>query len=263
MMENKILNQLDTGWAGRPVLWFPLLDSTNEYGKKLGMEKTVHGTLILADGQSGGKGRRGRSWESPAGQNIYMSLCVEPEFPAEHAAGLTLVMALAAAEAIREVTGAEAGIKWPNDLVLHGRKICGILTELCFRDEQPVVVIGVGINGNSTEFPEELRQTAGSLKLATGKEICREDLVCAVLRKFEAFYEQYEKTEDLSLLKDSYENCLVNVGKEVCVLDPKGSYRAVAEGITKDGSLIVACQDGTRQEISSGEVSVRGIYGYV
>lgn len=262
-MKYKILDQADTVWAGKPLIWFPLVDSTNEYGKKLGMEKTVHGTLILADGQSGGKGRRGRSWESPAGQNIYMSLCVEPEFPVEHAAGLTLVMALAAAEAIREVTGAEAGIKWPNDLVLHGRKICGILTELCFRDEQPVVVIGVGINGNSTEFPEELRQTAGSLKLATGKEICREMLVAAVLHKFEAFYEKYKETEDMTLLKASYESCLVNRGREVCVLDPKGSYRAVAEGIAKNGSLIVVCKDGSRQEISSGEVSVRGICGYV
>lgn len=262
-MKNEILNQLDTAWTGKPFLWFPMLDSTNEYGKKLGMKETVHGTLIVADGQTSGKGRRGRLWESPVGENLYMSLCVEPEFPAERTAGLTLVMALAVSEAIREVTGMNAGIKWPNDLVIRGKKICGILTELCFRGNTPVVVIGVGINVNSTKFPEGLDQTAGSLILEAGKEICREQLLAAVLDKFEAFYGQYEKTQDLTLLRESYESRLVNIGKEVCVLDPKGSFCAVSEGITKTGSLIVVRQDGVRQEISSGEVSVRGIYGYV
>lgn len=262
-MKQLLLDRPDKAWTGKPNFWFPMLDSTNEYGKKLGMTQKVHGTVIVADGQSSGKGRRGRVWESPAGENLYMSLCVEPEFPAECAAGLTLVMALAVSEAVREVTGLEAGIKWPNDLVSRGRKICGILTELCFRDGIAVVIIGVGINVNSTKFPETLAQTASSLRLETGKEICREQLLAAVLDKFEAFYEQYEKTQDLTLLRESYESRLVNIGKEVCVLDPKGSYSAVSEGITKTGSLIVARQDGTRQEISSGEVSVRGIYGYV
>lgn len=262
-MRMKVLNELKTAWAGRSCLCFDTLDSTNDYGKELAKHKCVHGTLIVADTQTAGKGRRGRIWQSPKGSTVSMSLCLEPKLPTERVAGLTLVMALAVAEAIAEVADVNPQIKWPNDIVVNNKKICGILTEMCFVDAHYVVIIGVGINVNTENFPEEIRGIAGSLKIESGREISREKLIAAVMKYFEGFYEQYEQTQDLSLLKECYEAMLVNQGREVQVLDPKAAYTGIAKGITDDGNLVVVCQDGTEREVYSGEVSVRGLYGYV
>lgn len=262
-MRENLKNESNTGWAGKTCLSFNTLESTNDYGKALAKEQRVHGTLIVADEQTAGRGRRGRIWQSPKGTSIYMSLCLEPEFLPERAPGLTLVMALAAAAGIREVTGAESKIKWPNDLVVNKKKVCGILTELCMEKDRYVVVIGTGINVNTEHFPEEIRETATSLKLETGKAIVKETLIHAILKHFEICYEKYSQTGDLTLLKGSYEAILANKDQEVCVLDPKGAYTGIAAGITNDGSLIVICEDGSKKTVSSGEVSVRGLYGYV
>ena len=262
-MRMNLLNELETAWAGKTCLCFDILDSTQEYGKELAKTESVHGTLIVADTQTAGKGRRGRIWQSPKGTTISMSLCLEPKISVEHISGMTLVMALAVAEAIKELTGSEPQIKWPNDIVVNGKKICGILTELCFQNGKGIVIIGVGINVNTEEFPEEIREIASSLKIETGKEICREALIASVMKYFEKFYEQYEKTEDLSLLREAYENMLANKERCVNVLDPQQPYQGVAKGITDAGNLIVVREDGTTCEVYSGEVSVRGLYGYV
>ena len=262
-MRNLELEQLETAWAGKTCLCFDSMESTQNYGKELGKKEPVHGTLILAEEQTAGRGRRGRSWQSEKGANIAMSLCLEPKLRTEHAVGLTLVMALAVAEGIKKVTGREPQIKWPNDIVLNGRKICGILTEMCFKDGGYIVVIGVGINVNNTGFPEDIKGTASSLKLETGAEISREALIASVMECFENYYEIYEQTEDLALLKEQYESMLANKNREVNVLDPKEPYKGTAKGINSAGNLIVVCEDGTEKEVYSGEVSVRGIYGYV
>ena len=262
-MRNLELEQLETAWAGKTCLCFDSMESTQNYGKELGKKEPVHGTLILAEEQTAGRGRRGRSWQSEKGANIAMSLCLEPKLRTEHAAGLTLVMALAVAEGIKKVTGREPQIKWPNDIVLNGRKICGILTEMCFKDGGYIVVIGVGINVNNTGFPEDIKGTASSLKLETGAEISREALIASVMECFENYYEIYEQTEDLALLKEQYESMLANKNREVNVLDPKEPYKGTAKGINSAGNLIVVCEDGTEKEVYSGEVSVGGIYGYV
>lgn len=262
-MKTEILSQLETVWAGRNCLCFDVLDSTNDYGKELAKKQPVHGTLIVADTQTAGKGRRGRIWQSPGGTTISMSLCLEPKLQADQVSGLTLVAALSVAEAIREVTGADPRIKWPNDIVLNGKKICGILTEMCFKENTYAVVIGIGINVNTESFPEEIQEVASSLKLETGKEISREKLIAFVMKYFEMFYEQYEQRSDLTLLKQRYERMLANKDREVQVLDPVAPYTGIARGITAAGNLVVVCRDGTEKEVSSGEVSVRGLYGYV
>lgn len=262
-MRMNILNQLETAWAGKTCLCFDTLDSTQEYAKKLAKKQNVHGTLITAETQTAGKGRRGRVWQSPKGTTISMSLCLEPKMQTDHVAGLTLVMALAVAEGIREVTDARPQIKWPNDIVLNGKKICGILTEMIFKENGYVVIIGVGVNVNTEAFPEEIREIASSIKCETGKEIERETLIASVMKYFEIYYEQYKKTEDLSLLKEQYESMLANKGREVNVMDPKAPYKGVAGGINSVGNLLVVREDGTEIEVYSGEVSVRGLYGYV
>lgn len=262
-MRTEILNQLETAWAGKNCLCFSTLESTNEYAKELAKKESVHGTLIVANAQTAGKGRRGRIWQSQEGTTISMSLCLEPKLSTDKVSGLTLVAALAVAEAIRKVTGAKPRIKWPNDIVLNGKKICGILTEMCFKAEAYAVVVGVGINVNADNFPEEIKEVASSLKLETGKYISREKLIAAVMKYFEQFYEQYEKTEDLTLLKQHYESMLANIDSQVRVLDPQTPYTGIAKGITPAGNLVVVCEDGTEKEVYSGEVSVRGLYGYV
>ena len=258
-----VLSELDTTWAGKTCLCYEQIPSTQEEGKILAAKQNVHGYLLIAEEQTAGKGRRGRSWESPKGKNIAMSLCLEPQISINHVAGLTLVMALAAAKAIKKVTGICPQIKWPNDLVINGKKICGILTEFFAKPEGYAVIVGVGINVNTEEFPEEIRDTASSLKKENGKEISREQLILAVMKQFEADYEAYTQTEDMSLLKEEYESLLVNCERKVMVLDPKGTYGGTAKGITPEGNLIVLREDGTEISVSSGEVSVRGVYGYV
>ena len=264
LSEAELLSCLKTEWAGGRIVYFDATDSTNAQAKRLAEAHAPHGTLVVSDRQDGGKGRRGRSWASPSGVGIWMSLILRPEIAPSSASMLTLAAALAVREGIQEETGLSPLIKWPNDLVLNGKKICGILTEMSTElMEIQYVITGIGINVNQREFPPEIRDTATSLSLEAGRCFRRSSLIAAILKAFEKDYAAFLKTGDLSLLLEEYNACLVNRGKEVCILDPSGEYRAVAEGIDESGSLLVTLPDGTRREIISGEVSVRGIYGYV
>lgn len=264
LSEAELLSCLKTEWAGGRTVYFDATDSTNVQAKRLAEAHAPHGTLVVSDRQDGGKGRRGRSWASPSGVGIWMSLILRPEIAPSSASMLTLAAALAVREGIREETGLSPLIKWPNDLVLNGKKICGILTEMSTElMEIQYVITGIGINVNQREFPSEIRDTATSLIQEAGRSFRRSSLIAAILKAFEKDYAAFLKTGDLSLLLEEYNACLVNRGKEVCILDPSGEYRAVAEGIDESGSLLVTLPDGTRREIISGEVSVRGIYGYV
>lgn len=261
--ESEIASRLDTKWAGRTVLHFDKTDSTNDQAKREAERGAAHGTLVVADTQSAGKGRRGRSWSSPAGTGIFMSLILKPELRPEYASMLTLVTALSAAEAIEETTGLAPMIKWPNDLVVNKKKVIGILTEMSTEMEQiHYIVIGIGINVNMETLPPELSETATSLKIEAGRKFSRANLIEAFLGYFEENYEKFEETCDLSLLADEYNRRLINRGKTVKVLDPAGEYTAKALGANEKGGLLIE-REGRMEVITSGEVSVRGVYGYV
>ena len=224
-----------TKWAGREIFYFDTIDSTNTKAKQLAEEGHPTGTLVVAEKQEAGRGRRGRGFESPAGVGI----------------------------AISEKTGQEAGIKWPNDIVMNGKKVCGILTEMSAQlDYINHVVIGIGINVKNKSFPKEIEQVATSILMETGLQVNRAELIEAVLEQFERYYEIFLETEDLSGLVKEYNAHLINMQKQVRVLDPKEPYEAKAMGITPHGELIVDTWEG-RKLVSSGEVSVRGVYGYV
>ena len=265
MNKEVLLSHLRSQTMGRTCVAFEETDSTNVQADRLAAEGAPHGTLVVADAQTAGKGRRGRTWVSKAGTNIYMSLMLRPEISPEHASMLTLVMGLSTAKVLGTVVSGygEIGIKWPNDLVWDGKKICGILTEMRM-DGAKVdhVVIGVGINVNGTDFPEELRETAASLCMVTGKELSRELLTARIMEQFEQDYEVFLKTETLSGLIEDYNHFLVNRDREVRVLDPQMEYTGIARGINEQGELLVECE-GERKRVYAGEVSVRGIYGYV
>ena len=173
-----------TRWAGQEIVCFTETDSTNVRARKLGENGAAHGTLVVAEQQTAGRGRRGRGWESPAGSSIYMSLLLRPEFLPNKAPMLTIVMAYSVATALREQTGLDFRIKWPNDIVLNGKKVVGILTEMSTEIEYiNHVVIGVGINVNTEAFPEEICATATSIRRESGKTWRRAELIAAILRQ--------------------------------------------------------------------------------
>ena len=263
-MKEQIACAVHTKWAGKNVVYFDVTDSTNIQARLCAENGAPHGTLVVADMQEGGKGRRGRSWVSPAGEGIWMSILLRPEIHAVSASMLTLVMALAAERGIREITGEQSLIKWPNDLVLNKKKICGILTEMATEQmEIKYVIVGIGINVGQKVFPEELKQSATSIFLETGKKYDRSLMIGAVMEALEEYYEMFIKTEDMSGLLELYNEKLVNRNQEVCVLAADGDFRGIARGINRTGGLLVELEDGKETEVISGEVSVRGVYGYV
>ena len=260
--ETTIADQIHTKWAGKTVHFARETDSTNLWIKRLAKEGASEGTLALAEFQSAGRGRLGRSWEVPEGTSVMMSILLRPKFEPQYAPTLTLVMGMAVAKAVKSL-GFDVSIKWPNDVVVSHKKICGILTEMWVRDGKiDYAVIGVGINVNIKEFPEEMADKATSLYLESGKEFDRSQIPGLVMEAFEEYYEKFAATCDLSGLKEEYESILANYNQPVRVL-AKEPYEGVARGITDGGELLVEKTDGTIVAVSAGEVSVRGLYSYV
>ena len=260
--ETTIADQIHTKWAGKTVHFARETDSTNLWIKRLAKEGASEGTLALAEFQSAGRGRLGRSWEVPEGTSVMMSILLRPKFEPQYAPTLTLVMGMAVAKAVKNL-GFDVSIKWPNDVVVSHKKICGILTEMGVRDGKiDYAVIGVGINVNIKEFPEEMADKATSLYLESGKEFDRSQIPGLVMEAFEKYYEKFTATCDLSGLKEEYESILANYNQPVRVL-AKEPYEGVARGITDGGELLVEKTDGTIVAVSAGEVSVRGLYSYV
>ena len=260
--ETTIADQIHTKWAGKTVHFARETDSTNLWIKRLAKEGAPEGTLALAEFQSAGRGRLGRSWEVPEGTSVMMSILLRPKFEPQYAPTLTLVMGMAVAKAVKNL-GFDVSIKWPNDVVVSHKKICGILTEMGVRDGKiDYAVIGVGINVNIREFPEEMADKATSLYLESGKEFDRSQIPGLVMEAFEEYYEKFAAACDLSGLKEEYESILANYNQPVRVL-AKEPYEGVARGITDGGELLVEKTDGTIVAVSAGEVSVRGLYSYV
>lgn len=252
-----------TKWAGTEIFCYPVLDSTNTKAKQLAEEGYPAGTLVVAEKQEAGRGRRGRNWESFKGAGIFMTLVLKPEINPNNASMLTLVAALAVSGAITKCTGRPAGIKWPNDIVMNGKKVCGILTEMSAQvDYINHVVVGIGINVHNENFPDEISHMATSLYLETGRHFERAVLIEEILEQFENYYEAFLETEDLSGLVKEYNSHLVNMRQQVRVIDPKEPFEGRAMGITSRGELIVDTWE-SRRLVSAGEVSVRGTYGYV
>lgn len=263
LSKNELVSIRKTKWVGTEICYFDVTDSTNTQAKSLGEGDAPNGTLVVAGKQKSGRGRRGRSFESPAGTGIFMTLLLRPEIEPQNASMLTLVSALAVAKGIEHMVDLPVQIKWPNDIVINGKKVCGILTEMSAQmDYVNYIVIGIGINVSNEEFPEEIKDVATSIYLESGKHVNRAMLIEKIWEEFEDYYELYEKTQDLSSLVKEYDSYLVNRGQKVRVLDPKEPYEGKAMGITDRGELIVDTWEA-RRLVSAGEVSVRGVYGYV
>ncbi len=263
IQADEVSSWLSTKWLGQEIHYKESVDSTNTWAKVLAEEGAPHGTVVLADEQTAGKGRRGRVWENPKGVNLAFTYLLRPQFLPESAPMLTLVMGLSVAQVCREY-GLDAWIKWPNDVVVNKKKICGILTEMSAQiDYVNYVVIGTGINVNQRSIPKELQDRATSFYMETGKSFSRAQMAASVMETFEKNYEIFLQTCDLSLLMDDYNRILVNNQQKVKVLDLQQEFTGIAQGITPKGELLVTKENKETVKIMAGEVSVRGFYGYV
>lgn len=268
LYPDDIKSRLTDGSICKKIESLEVTDSTNIRAKQLAEFGEEEGTLIIAERQTAGKGRRGRQWESEPETGIYMSLVLRPVINPVHVPGITLVTALAVVKAIKETCGANALIKWPNDIVLGGKKICGILAEMSSEmNFVNYVVTGIGINANNSQFPKEIEETATSLYLQTGKKTDRAQLAACIINYFGRYYSKFKESKDLMPFIDEYTSLLANKDREVKIFygmeeDSEKTETGMARGINKDGALIVDTKNGT-EYIMSGEVSVRGLYGYV
>ena len=264
LSKEEIASRIQTKWVGCQVVFLEETGSTNAEARSLAEKGFPHGTLIVADSQTGGKGRRGRSWYTPKGSSIAMSLILKPELEAEYASGLTLVQAMAAAKAIEEICNLEVKIKWPNDILVNEKKVCGILTEMNMEmTEISSIIIGTGINVNQEWFPEEISEIATSLKIEKKRMQSRADLIERICELFEEYFEMFMESKSLAAFKEEYNSYLISCGRIVKVLDPKGEFTGKSLGVNERGELCVQKENGDIVLVYAGEVSVRGIYGYV
>lgn len=251
---------LSTHSLGRNIIILEETDSTNEEGKRQGAAGAPDGTLCLAERQTGGKGRLGRVWSSPAGAGVWMTLLLRPQLAPKEATQLTLIAGLSVCQAIRRLTDCDAMIKWPNDVVIGRKKVCGILTELAADMERiHYVLVGIGINANLPEFQGELQKKATSLLLETGHKINRAALIQAVLEEFEAYYDRF-LTDLTADFITPYEALCVSLNRRVSVIRGGREITGQSIGLNQEGELLIRTDSGDILEIGSGEVTVQGIY---
>ncbi len=243
---------------------FDSIDSTNTYAKQLAAAGAKEGTLVISDEQTKGRGRLGRDWTSPKGTGIWMSLVLRPDIEPMHAAKMTQIAAAAMNAAIVEVTGLDAGIKWPNDIIVNKRKTCGILTEMSAElNTVSYVVVGIGVNVNVDVFPEDIRDKATSLKIETGEAIRRQDIVVAFARAFETFYHAYINENNFGLTLEYCKNNSVTIGQRVRIIHRSETLFGDAVDLNDDGELLVRFDNGEVKPVFYGEVSVRGLTDYI
>ena len=256
----QITEGLKTSVLGRTVVALPVVDSTNNEAKRQAVKGAAHGTLFVTKQQTGGKGRLGRSWESPSRQGICMSLLLRPQISPYEVTRITLLAGLAVCRAIRALTPCPAMIKWPNDVIIGRKKVCGILTEMAAETERVhYVVTGIGINVNTPSFPEQLHQKATSLYLETGNLYFRAALLQQILYEFELCYDAYLTDATADLLTPYKELC-ATLGRKIGFTRNGKMLIATAVDISHRGGLLVKLENGKKLEIHSGEVTVQGIY---
>ncbi len=241
---------------GREVVYFEETDSTNLRALALGEEGAAEGTVVIADRQSAGKGRLGRRWVSPAGVNLYASVLLRPPIPPRWAAQLTFLSAVAVARAIEETTGLQAHVKWPNDILLGGKKVAGLLNELNAETERVhFVVLGIGVNLNmhADQFPADLRYPATSVALETGEPVSRLAFTRSLLIHLDDLYGLF-LTKGFPPLLHAWESFFDMVGREADVDCQNRRLRGIVEGLDADGALLLRLPDGASERILAGDV---------
>lgn len=261
-----IESKLQTNRFARNIKIFESVDSTNNQAKKLALDNAEEGTLVTAEQQRAGKGRLGREWVSDKYKGIWMSLILKPSLPPEEAPLFTAVAAAAVVKGIEKSTNLHVGIKWPNDIIVNRKKVCGVLTEISADpDRINYIIVGIGINVNHIldDFPQEIKETATSISIEKGYKIARYEIIAQVMNQFEQLY-------DLAVLKNDFNHILdicrensVTLGSEVRVCSRNDEFIGIAKNLRNDGALIVIDAMGNERVVMSADVSVRGVNGYV
>lgn len=266
LTKGEILPYLHTEAAREKLICFDTIDSTNNYAKKLAMEGGLDGTAIVANEQTGGRGRRGRVFQSPKDSGIYFTLLYKPDVLPQEAINFTAYVAVAICDGIEAACGVRPGIKWTNDIVLGNKKLAGILTEMSLEGETGAlqyIVTGIGVNvrQKKEDFPEELQSIATSLMIETGRPVSRGRLAAEMMNAMETMYASW--LGDQGDYWQRYRDSCLTLGREVRLLRDGVETTAYAEDLAEDFGLIVRYPDGTREKIIAGEVSVRGLFGYM
>lgn len=262
-MKEAILSLLPPDYPWKDHLqWFDTIGSTNDYLKSIARKDAPHGTVVIADHQTGGHGRMGRSFQSPGGMGVYMSILLRPECPPSELMHLTCAAAVAMCDAVEQVSGIHPGIKWTNDLVFGKRKLGGILTELGLSPRGTVdyAIIGVGINCSQqrSDFAPEIQDIAASLSMTANRSIDRNALAAAMMDAFR----KMDLREKAAIL-ERYRKYCITVGQDISLVRGEEVRYGTAVDVDDEGALVVAFGDGTVEAINSGEVSIRGMYGYI
>jgi len=244
---------------GREIIFLDSTSSTNDVATKLGSkEKTPEGTVIIADEQKNGRGRFGRNWISPPGVNLYFTVILKPTLFPENISIVTLAAAVAVASSVREYTGIEAEIKWPNDILIHGRKIGGILVEMKSMGERiDLLNIGIGLNVNMQldTIPEDIRPFTTSLKTESKTDIDRCSLLNVILRQLEQIYKMILNGDKQTLINEWIQlNC--TIGKEVSVQSQNSTIRGVADSVNDNGELRIRLESGNIETVNAGELKI-------
>lgn len=256
LSENEIYLGLETEEIGRSVYFFESVTSTQKVAKEYAMNGAKHGTLIVADEQTEGRGRMVRKWYSPKGTGIWASFILRPDIQIQHAPQLTLLSAVAVVQAIKKVTHITPEIKWPNDILISGRKVCGILTELQAEEDRiQSVILGIGINVNQdkNDFSAEIIKKATSLKIELGKTVNRSSLIQSLCYYIEQLLHLYI-SEGFTPIKSLWETYAVSIGKRISARTVKGTFDGVALGINNEGVLLLKQDNGEIVEIISADI---------
>ncbi len=251
-----IKNCLATRFIGANIYLFDAIDSTNSHAHKLAKEGVQNGTVVLSESQSKGKGRLGRTWFSPSGANIYLSVIIKPQMPSTQITLLTFAAAIAVAKAIRGIAGLDADIKWPNDILIKGKKVAGILSEMDAKsDTIRFVVIGIGINVNldKKDIPSELMDKATSIKIESNSAIDRMNLICRVLENLEKWYNLFERNGANDIIKE-WKSLAITIGRDVKVQSGNSFIEGRAVDIDENGALLIKDRNGVIQKVLSGDV---------
>lgn len=261
LIPAEVMAGLDTRRIGQEVVYYQEADSTNVRAHELGEAGAAEGTVVIADRQTAGKGRLGRRWESPSGVNLYTSVLLRPPILPWHASQLTFLSAVAVARAVEEIGGLAPTVKWPNDVLLRGKKLAGLLNEMSSETEGiHFVVLGIGVNLNmrADQFPPDLRYPATSLALERGAPVSRTAFARALYRHLDALYELYLE-QGFAPILHSWEAFFDLTGKPVAVDVPRGSLRGRVAGLDDDGALLLRLEDGTVERILAGDVRPLGV----
>jgi BirA family biotin operon repressor/biotin-[acetyl-CoA-carboxylase] ligase len=245
---------------GGEILFLEAVDSTNRRAREEALRGAPEGTAVLADSQSAGRGRLGRSWSSPPGANAYFSLVLRPPLPLEQVPQMTLVAGVCCARAIRRAARLEARLKWPNDIFVGGKKTGGILAEMeGGRSPRQFVILGIGINVNweASGVPPDLRETATSLRLEAGREFDRGALIGEILAELERDYARFREEGFSETMREEWTRLALGIGERATLISPGHSLPGEIRGLDRDGALLFRDTEGNTRRVSSGEVSLR------